>query len=124
MVNVGRVTFGDFKKIELRVGRIVAAAMIAGSAKLVKLTVSLGRHGDPDAAENVEEATRTLVAGIGQDYAVESLPGRQIVVVVNLESKVMLGVASQGMLLAAEDEKGRPVLLTPEKGVPDGSLVK
>lgn len=119
-----RLSFADFKKLDLRVGRIVAAEKMAGSEKLVKLTVSLGRFGDPDATENVEEVTRTLVAGIGQDYAVESLPGRQIVVVANLEPKIMLGVESQGMLLAAEDEKGRPVLLQPEKEAPDGSVVR
>jgi methionyl-tRNA synthetase len=121
---MGFTSLADFKKLDLRVGRIVAAESIAGSEKLVKLTVSLGRFGDPDAGENVEEVTRTLVAGIGQDYAVESLPGRQIVVATNLEPKVMMGVASQGMLLAAEDEKGRPVLLMPEREVPDGSVVR
>lgn len=118
------VSLADFKKLDLRVGRVIEAERLAGSEKLVQLTVSLGRYGDPDAAENVEEVTRTLVAGLGQDYVVESLPGRQIVVVANLEPKVLLGVESQGMLLAAEDEKGRPVLLALEREVPEGAAVR
>lgn len=118
------ISLADFKRLDLRVGRIVEAEKIEGSEKLVKLIVSLGRFGDPDAGENVEEATRTIVAGIGQDYAVESLPGKQLVVVVNLEPKTMLGVESQGMLLAAEDAAGRPVILQPEKEVPDGAVVR
>lgn len=109
------VSFDDFKKVELRVARIVEATPIAGSEKLVLLKVSLGSG---------EENYRQIVAGIGLDYALESLPGKQIVIVENLQPRKLMGQESQGMLLAAEDINGRPVILQPDKEVPDGSNVR
>ncbi len=108
---MGYVSFSDFKKLDLRVGEIVEAERIEGSRKLVKLIVDLGNE------------RRQLVAGIAEYYVPESLVGKQIVVVTNLQPRKFMGVESQGMLLAAVVGEGRPVLLTPEEKVPPGTPV-
>ena len=105
------ISFDEFKKLDLRVGKILKAEPIEGSEKLVRLEVDLGLE------------QRQLVAGIAQHYAPDALVGRQIVVVANLEPRVLKGVESQGMLLAA-DMDGEPILLAPERDVPPGSVVK
>ena len=86
------INYDDFSKIDLRVGTIKEAVAVEGADKLVKLTVDLGFD------------TRTIVAGIKQYYAVESLVGRQIVVVVNLAPRKIRGIESHGMLLVAKDD--------------------
>ncbi len=103
------VTFEEFKKIDLRVAKVLSAESIDGSDKLIKLQIDLG------------EEQRQLVAGLRPDYAPEDLLGRQIIVVANLAPRVMMGFQSQGMLLAAEN--GRPVLLQPEQEVAPGSKI-
>ncbi len=116
------ITFADFQKLDLRVGRIVEATMVNGSEKLVRLLVDLGPAPDPDMTDSKND-TRQILAGIGKDYVIDYLLGKQIIVVSNLAPKVMLGETSYGMLLAADDD-GRPVLLAPEQEVPEGSVVK
>ncbi|MDH7568764.1 MAG: methionine--tRNA ligase [Armatimonadota bacterium] len=105
------VTFDEFKRLDLRVCRIETAEPIPGANKLLKLTVNTGTD------------TRTVVAGIAQYYAPESLVGRKIVLICNLAPARIRGVESQGMLLAA-DQDGRAVLLQPEQDVPVGSVVR
>ncbi|MBU1197900.1 hypothetical protein KJ765_05325 [Candidatus Micrarchaeota archaeon] len=105
------VSFSDFAKLELRIGKIMAVEPVEGTDKLYKLSVRLG------------EETRTLVAGLAESYAADELMGMKIVVVANLEPKSLKGIESQGMLLAA-DENGTPVLLTPEKDVSDGTPIR
>ena len=105
------ITIEDFFKTELKVAKVVGADPIPNSHKLIKLTVDLG------------EETRVLVAGIAKDYAAEDLLGRQVVVVTNLQPAKLMGVESQGMVLAASVE-GKPVLLQPDQPVPDGTPVK
>ncbi len=104
------ITYDDFAKIELKVAGVTAAERVDGSDKLLKLSVSLGTE------------QRTIVAGIGTAYEPEALIGRQIVIIANLEPRRLMGIESQGMLLAAGD--GSPVFLTPEKGVSDGSAIR
>ncbi len=87
------ISFEDFKKIDLRAAKIISAEPVPKSRKLVKLTVEL-------------DGERTIVAGIGQDFSPEELIGRQIVVVANLEPAKLMGVESNGMLLAATDAEG------------------
>lgn len=106
------IAFEDFKKIELKIGKILAAERVAESDKLIKLRVTLG------------EEERQLVAGIGKAYEPEALVGREIVVAANLAPRTMMGLESQGMLLAASDADGVPVLLTPDREVSPGSVVK
>jgi methionyl-tRNA synthetase len=106
------ITIDRFFETELRVGTVTAAESVPKSSKLLKLTIDLG-----------EEAPRTLVAGIAQQYAPEALVGKQVVVVANLQPAKLMGVESQGMVLAAS-ENGAAVLLHPEKPVPAGTRVK
>ncbi|MDP3947390.1 MAG: methionine--tRNA ligase subunit beta [bacterium] len=106
------ISIDDFRKIELKIGKILAAERVEGSEKLMKLRVSLG----------VDE--RQIVAGIGKAYEPESLVDKEIIVVVNLEPRMVMGLESQGMLLAASGEDGVPVLLVPEREVMPGSAVR
>lgn len=119
-----KITFEGFKKVELKVARVEAAERVGGSDKILKLTLNLGRLADPDQAENVESSTRIVLAGIGKNYEPESLIGRQLVIVANLLPKKIMGMESDGMILACENEKGLPVILNPEQAVPNGSIVR
>ena len=104
------IKFEDFQKLDLRVGKIVEAEKVEGSEKLIKLKEDIGGE------------ERQLVAGIGKNYSPEDLIEKEIIVVANLEPKVLFGIESQGMLLAAED--GDTVsLLMPDKEVKPGSRV-
>ena len=105
------ITYDDFMKVELRVATVKGAEEIPKSSKLVKLTVDLG------------DEQRTIVAGIRKSYAPEQLVGRQVVIVANLQPAKLMGVESQGMVLAAS-QNGDAVLLQPEKEVPAGTRVK
>ena len=95
------ITYDDFKRIEMRVAKIISAERVDGSEKLLRLDIDLGTE------------QRQLVAGIGKSYAPESLFGKKIIVVVNLESRKQMGFESNGMLLAAHNEAG-PILLVPD----------
>jgi methionine--tRNA ligase beta chain len=103
--------FEDFQKIDLRIGKILKAEKVEKSEKLLKLVVDLG------------DEKRQLVAGIGKVYEPDDLVGKEIVVVANLEPKNLMGIESQGMLLAA-DVNGEPVILIPEKEVPPGTKIR
>ena len=105
------ITLEDFKKLELRVGKIFSVEEIEGAEKLYKLKVSLG----------TEE--RQLVAGIKKFYSPEDLEGKQIIVVSNLEPAKLRGVESQGMLLAALEEDGSITLVTTDRPVKEGSKI-
>lgn len=111
------MNYDDFKKLDLAVAVILEAERIENSEKLLKLRVDLG--GDLSTGSKLK---RQIIAGIGKQYAPENLIGRQIVVVVNLEPKTLMGLESQGMLLAADTAEG-PVLLQPEKDVPTGTKI-
>lgn len=105
------ISFEEFKKLDIRVGKILKAEPIAGADKLLQMEVDVGSE------------QRQIVAGIAEHYAPDSLIGREIVVLVNLEPRVLKGMESQGMLLAADDS-GAPVLLSPDREVPPGSIVR
>ena len=105
------ISFEEFQKIDLRVGKIVEVEKVEGTDKLLKLKVDLGAE------------KRQLVAGIAKFYQPEDLIGREIVVVVNLEPKTLIGIESQGMLLTADIE-GKPVLLKPDEEVPPGTKIR
>ena len=103
-------TYDDFMKIELKVAKVLEAEEIPQALKLLKLKIDIGGE------------TRQIVAGIKKNYQPQDLVGRQVVVVANLEPKMVMGVESQGMALAADD--GGPILLRPDRDVPVGSKVK
>ena len=106
------ITFEDFQKVELKIARITAAEEIPGADKLLKLQIDLGGE------------LRQIVAGIKKAYLPGDLIGKEIAVVVNLEPRAVRGVDSNGMLLAASDETGNPILLRPDKDVPLGTRIK
>jgi methionyl-tRNA synthetase len=108
---VEQISFEDFKKLDLRIGKVVSADRVPGADKLFQMTVDIGTE------------QRPIVAGIAEWYKPEDLIGRQIVMVVNLAPALIRGVESRGMLLAA-DVNGTAVLLEPDKEVPPGSSVR
>jgi len=107
---MGEITIEEFNKVDLRIAEVLEVKRVAGADKLLALVVRIGQE------------TRTVVAGIAQQYAPEALIGRKIVVVANLQPRKLRGVESQGMLLAANDGD-RPVLLAPDQDVPSGARV-
>lgn len=101
----------DFKKIELKIAKILEVHEVAGADRIWKLLIDVGSE------------KKEIVAGIKAAYPVkESLVGKSIVVVNNLDPAVIRGVESKGMLLAAKDG-GALTLLTPERELPPGSIV-
>lgn len=106
------INYDDFAKLELKVGTVDEAQKVEGSDKLLKLIVSLG-----------EEEKRQIIAGIGKTYEPEDIVGKQIVVLANLEPKTLMGMESQGMLLAGTNEEG-PIIISPELNLPDGARIK
>jgi len=106
------ITYEDFKKIELKVAKVLEAERMEGSEKLLKLKLDLG-----------EAEPRQVIAGIGKNYDPEKLLGKEIIIVANLEPRQLMGLESNGMLLAADSANG-PVILMPEKEVEPGILIK
>jgi methionyl-tRNA synthetase len=106
-----KIDIDDFAKIELRAARVVAAERIAGSRKLLKLQVDLG------------DEQRQIVSGISDAYEPEALIGKKIVLVANLKPAKLMGVESNGMVLAASVD-GRAVLCTFDSDVAPGTKVK
>ncbi len=111
------INFDEFKKIELRVAKVMAAERVEGSEKLLKLQLNAG-----DKNEEGVAVLRQIVAGIGRVYEPEVLIGKEIVIVANLEPRELMGQVSNGMLLAAKDDSG-PAVLMPEKEVLPGASV-
>ena len=106
------VSFEEFTKMDLRIGKISKAEPVSGSRNLVKMLIDVG-GGD----------IRQAVAGIAQYYDIKELQGRQVAVIANLQPKKMFGIESNVMILAAEDEKTVSILL-PDRPVKVGSKVK
>lgn len=107
-----QISFPDFIKLDLRVGTILEAEIVEGSERLIKLQIDLGS----------EIGQRQIIAGIAQHYKAEQLVGRQVIVISNLEPKKMMGMESQGMVLAGGDEE--IALLTPDKKVSNGTIIR
>ncbi len=105
------ITYDDFAKLEIRIGKIISVEKIENADKLLKLEVDFG------------DEKRQIVSGIAKWYQPEDLIGLQVPVLVNLEPRVFMGVQSQGMILAAGTED-KAVLLNPAEEVPLGSKVK
>lgn len=103
------ISYDDFAKLDIRIGTVLSAEFVPDTDKLIKCTVDFGELGQ-----------RTIVSGIAQWKRPEDIVGRQLPYVVNLAPRVLRGVTSQGMLLAASDEHG-VALLVPERVVPPGT---
>ena len=106
------VSFDEWKKLDLRVGEIIEVEDIEGADKLYKLKVDLGTE------------TRTIVAGLKPYYQKEELDGKRCIVFVNLEPRVIKGIESKGMLLAAVNkDESKIILISPEKDIELGSRI-
>ncbi len=106
------VAFKEFLKLDMRVGKIVEAEHLEGSKNLIKMIVDFGFE------------KRQSVAGLLQYYKPEELVGKQYAFVLNLERKKFMGIESQCMVLAAEDEKDNVILIAPERDVDVGSRIR
>ncbi len=103
-------TIDDFQKLAIKIGTIRSAEKVEGSSKLLKLDVDLGHE------------KRQILAGIGEKYKPEDLKGKQIPILANLEPRMLMGLESQGMILAV-DVNSEPFLLSPDKKVANGSKI-
>jgi methionyl-tRNA synthetase len=107
-----KITIDDFAKIELRVAQVKVAEKVKGADKLLRLEVDLG------------DEVRQIVAGIAEAYAPETLIGRKVVIVANLAPRKLRGLESNGMIVAASLEGGKPVLAAFLEDVPVGARLK
>jgi len=105
------ITFEEFKKLDLRIGKITEANQIPGSRNLMRLIVDFGTE------------KRQAVAGLLQWYQPEDLVEKKCLFILNLQKRTVMGVESQCMILAAEDDKGNVTVLQPEKDVVEGSRI-
>lgn len=99
-------------------GTVVSAERVSGSEKLIKLQFDLGEKDETGGI-----VPRQVLSGIGKAYDPEALLGIQLVLITNLDPKMLMGEESRGMVLAAHGAEEEPILLVPQKAVPPGSLV-
>jgi methionyl-tRNA synthetase len=110
--NDGKISIDDFAKVDLRVGLVKVAERVPKSDKLLRLEVDIGTE------------VRQVLAGIAEAYAPETLVGRKVVIVANLAPRKMRGLESNGMIVAASLEGGKPVLASFLEDVPPGARLK
>ncbi len=108
---MAKVSFDDFKRIELKIGKIVAAEKVEKADKLLKLEVDFG------------DEKRQIISGIAKDYLTEDLINKSFVFIVNLEFRQIMGLESQGMILAADNDD-HAVLLEPNREVNPGTSIR
>jgi methionyl-tRNA synthetase len=111
-VGPARITIDQFMAIDLRVARVLSAERVPKSKKLVRMSVDVGTE------------TRTLVAGIAEAYEPEALVGRTVVIVANLQPATLMGIESNGMVLAGSPDGGKPVLVAFDDPPPPGTRVR
>ena len=105
------ISFDDFTKMDLRLGKVIAAKKMENADKLLVLTVLTG----------IDE--RTIVSGIAMHYTAEEIVGKSVVVLMNLAPRKIRGVESHGMLLMAENEEGKLSALVSERGFEEGPTI-
>ena len=105
------ISFTEFQRLDLRIGKIVEATQVPNSKKLIKIIVDFGSE------------KRQAVAGLLKWYKPEELVDKKCVFLLNLQRRVLAGVESQCMILAAEDSEGNVTVLQPEKNIAEGSKV-
>jgi methionyl-tRNA synthetase len=106
------IQFDDFAQMDIRTGTILTAEKVEKSKKLLKLSVDLGFE------------TRTIMSGIAESFSPEEVVGKQVIVLVNLAPRMMMGTESQGMILLAENAEGKLSFVGPVSGWPNGMGVK
>jgi methionyl-tRNA synthetase len=107
-----RISIDDFMKVDLRVAKVLAAEKVPNSRKLMKLSIDVGTE------------QRTLVAGIAEAYEPEQLVGKTVGIVFNLKPAKLMGIESNGMILAASPDGGKPVLVAFDGEIPPGSRIR
>ena len=105
------ISFEEFQKLDMRIGKIVEAKHVSGSRNLIKMIVDFGSE------------KRQAVAGLLQWYKPEALVGKKYAFLLNLKRRKFMGIESQCMILAAEDNQGNVVILQPEQDVKEGSWI-
>ncbi|HMK48410.1 MAG TPA: methionine--tRNA ligase subunit beta [Thermodesulfovibrionales bacterium] len=105
------ITFEDFKKLDIRIGKVLFAERVVGTDKLLRMEIDFGSE------------KRQIVAGIAESYQPDSMIGREVPVLMNLEPRKIRGIESQGMILAV-DVEGKPILMHPDHEVPPGSIIR
>jgi methionine--tRNA ligase beta chain len=111
MVRKVEISFEEFQKLDLRIGKIIEASQIPASRNLIRMIVDFGME------------KRQAVAGLLQWYKPQDIVGKKCVFILNLQKRKVMGVESQCMILAAEDDEGNVVVLQPEKDIAEGSKV-
>jgi len=106
------ISFKEFQRLDMRVGKVVKAEQIAGSRNLIRMIVEFGTE------------KRQSVAGLLQHYKPEELVDKKFAFLLNLERRKFMGVESQCMILAAEDDKGNVILMKPESDIDVGSRIR
>ena len=107
----GEISYDDFAKLDIRIGKVVSAEKMKKSKKLLKLKVDTGID------------TRTILSGIAQYFEPEQMVGKQVTVLINLAPRPMMGEVSEGMILMSEDADGSLQLISPNKEVKPGSVI-
>lgn len=105
------ISFDEFKKLDLCIGKIIEASHVIGSRNLIKMQVDFGTE------------KKQAVAGLLQWYKPEELTGKKCMFILNLQHRMMMGVESQCMILAAEDNADNVVVLVPDKDIVEGSKI-
>ena len=105
------VSFDEFSKMDIRIGKILKAERVEKSKKLLKLQVDTGID------------TRTVMSGIAEHFAPEDIIGKQVTILVNLAPRKIMGVESQGMILMASDKDGSLKMLSPGAETASGSVI-
>ena len=110
--DMDQITYEEFKRMDLRVARIIEAERVPGATKILKLRIDLGTE------------QRQMVAGIAETYAPEDLVGKKLIVIVNLKPAVIRGIESQAMLLAAITADNKALIPFFDRDIPAGAIVK
>ena len=119
------ITYEDFKKVEIRVGKVLAAEKIPETDKLLKLSVDFAEISAPDAEGKTMPKPRQIVSGISAYFPdPATLVGKKCMFVTNLEPRMIRGFESNGMLFAVSTESGVFSLLEPQGDIPEGTLAK
>lgn len=106
------ITIDDFKKLEIKIGKVISVEKVEGADKLLKFVFDLGSE------------QRQIIAGLAEFFPDPSiLVGKEMPILTNIEPRKLRGLESQGMIIAADGE-GKPVLLSPDEEIPPGSVVR
>jgi len=105
------ISFAEFQKLDLRIGKIIEATQIPNSKKLIRIFVDFGSD------------RKQAIAGLLRWYKPEELIGKKCAFLLNLQKRVLAGFESQCMILAAEDNEGNVTILQPEKEISEGSRI-